>query len=260
MKRGTRPLRGLIATAAIVPFVSAAAFAADLKVMASGGFTAAYNELAPQFELATGNRITTEFGASMGNAPSSIPNRLRRGEPADVVILASTALEELIKSGMVIPESRVDLVRSRIGVAVRAGAAKPDISSVEALKGALLRAGSIAYSDSASGVYVSTELFEKLGIADQVRGKSKRIEGMVGQAIAHGDAEIGVQQISELLPVEGIQYVSPLPAEVQKVTVFSAGIAVASKEPEAARALIRFLTSPSAASAITKSGLEPVGR
>ncbi len=230
-----------------------------IRVFTSGAFTAAYLEIIPEFERATQNKIVTAYGASMGNAPDSIPMRLQRGEPADVVILAATALDELIKQGKVVPGSRVDLVRSSIGMAVRAGAPKPDISSVEALKRTLLQAKSIAYSASASGVYLSTELFPRLGIADQIVSKSKRIESeRVGTVVARGDAEIGFQQISELLPIPGIDYVGPLPPEVQKVTVFSAGVVVGAKEPDAARALIKFLASPAAAPAITKSGLEPV--
>lgn len=258
MKRAVRKLRAPLLLVVAVQFGAASLVAADLKVMTSGGFTAAYRELVPEFERATGNKVLTEYGASMGGSATSIPVRLDRGEPVDVVILASEGLEALIQSGKISPESRVDLVRSQIGIAVRAGAPKPDIGSVPALKRALLQARSIAYSDSASGVYVSSELFEKLGIAGQLRPKSKKIEGMVGLAIARGEAEIGFQQISELLPVAGIQYVGPLPAEVQKLTVFSAGIAVSSKQPEAARSLIRFFQLPGAAGAIRRSGLEPI--
>jgi molybdate transport system substrate-binding protein len=232
---------------------------ADIKVLLSGAFTAAYNELIPQFERTTGNKVISETGlGSVGNSPNSIPGRLQAGQPADVVILSRPGLDGLAKQAKVLPDSRVDLVRSSIGMAVRAGAPKPDISSVDALKRTLLQAKSIAYSSSVSGVYVSTELFQRLGIADKVMGKSKRIEGMVGPAIARGEAEIGFQQISELLPVPGIIYLGPLPPEVQKVTVFSAGIVAGSTELAAAKALIQFLASPSARTAIVKSGLEPV--
>jgi molybdate transport system substrate-binding protein len=173
--------------------------------------------------------------------------------------MAGPALDELIKQGKVVAGSRVDLARSIIGMAVRAGAPKPDISSVDALKRTLLQAKSIAYSASASGTYLSTELFPRLGIADQIKGKSKRIESeRVGDVVARGDAEIGFQQVSELLPIRGIDYVGPLPPEVQQVTVFSAGVAAGAKEPDAGRALIKFLASPVAAPAIRKSGLEPV--
>lgn len=245
--------------AASLLLVAGATLAAEIKVMTSGGFTAAYNELTPQYEQATKDKVATAYGASTGGAPDSIPSRLERGEPADIVILAAPALEELIKQGKVVPGSRVDLVRSTIGMAVRSGAPKPDISTMDALKRTLLDAKSIAYSASASGVYLSTELFQRLGIADQVMPKSKRIVSeRVGTVVARGDAEIGFQQVSELLPIQGIDYVGPLPAEVQKVTIFSAGIAVGAKEPEAARALIKFFTSPAAAPVITKTGLEPI--
>ena len=242
-------------------WLTGAAAADEIKVMTSGGLTAALLELTPAFERATGNKVAISYGASLGGAPDSIPSRLQRGEPADVVILASQALEDLIEQRRVVRASRVDLARSRIGMAVRAGAPKPDISSVDALKRALLQAKSIAYSASASGVYLSTELFQRLGIAAQVAAKSQRIESeRVATVVARGDAEIGFQQISELLPVPGIDYVGPLPPEVQRVTVFSAGVAATAKAPDAARAFIRFLASPAAAPAITKSGMEPVDR
>jgi molybdate transport system substrate-binding protein len=240
-------------------FFAGTSYGVEIKVMTSGGFTEAYNKLTPEFERATQNKVVTAYGASMGGAPDSIPSRLKRGEPVDVVILAAPALDDLIQQGKVVAGSRVDLVRSSIGMVVRAGAPKPDIGTVDALKRALLDAKSIAYSASASGVYISTELFQRLGIADQVKGKSKRIVSeRVGTVVARGEAEIGFQQISELLPIPGVDYVGPLPPEVQKVTVFSAGIAAGAKEPDAARALIKFFTSPAAAPTITKSGLEPV--
>jgi molybdate transport system substrate-binding protein len=249
-----RTIALVVASALCLP---GAARADEIRVMTSGAFTAAYLEVTPDFERATGNTLITSYGASMGDTPDSIPSRLQRGEPADVVILASTALDELITRGKVVAGSRVDLVRSRIGVAVRKGAARPDISSVDALKRALLQAKSIAYSSSASGVYISTELFERLGIADQVKAKSRRVDNdPVGAVVARGDAEIGFQQVSELMPVQGIDYLGPLPAEVQKVTVFSAGVAAGSRNPEAARRLIMFLASALVRRAIERSGLE----
>jgi molybdate transport system substrate-binding protein len=239
-------------------WLASAAAADEIKVMTSGGFTAALIELTPAFERATGHTVVTTYGASLGGAPDSIPNRLRRLEPADVVILASEALDDLVGQGKVVAGSRVDLARSSIGMAVRAGASRPDISSVDALKRTLLQAKSIAYSASASGVYLSTELFQRLGIAAAIAGKSQRIESeRVATVVARGDAEIGFQQISELLPVAGIDYVGPLPPEVQRVTVFSAGVAAGAKTADAARALITFLASAAAAPAITKSGMEP---
>ena len=243
---------------ASVLLLASTAAGGEIRVMASGGFTAPYEAVVPEYERASQSKVVTSYGASMGGAPDSIPMRLERGEPADVVIMASTALDELIKQGKVVAGSRVDLVRSSIGMAVRSGAPRPDISSVEALKRALLEAKSIAYSASASGMYLSTELFPRLGIADQIKAKSQRIESeRVGIVVARGDAEIGFQQISELLPIKGLDYVGPLPPEVQRVTVFSAGVAVGAKDPDAARALIKFLASPDVHSAIRKSGLEP---
>jgi molybdate transport system substrate-binding protein len=231
----------------------------EIKVMTSGGFTEAYNQLTPQFEKDTGHKVTTAYGASQGGAPDSIPSRLARGEPVDIVILAAPSLDALVKDGKVVPGSRVDLVRSTIGMVVRKGAPKPDISTVAALKKTLLEAKSIAYSASASGVYLSTELFPKLGIAEQMKVTARRIESeRVAAVVARGDAEIGFQQVSELLPNKGVDYVGPLPAEVQKVTVFSAGIGAKSQSPEAARQLIRYFRSAGAAPIIAQTGLEPI--
>jgi amidase len=242
--------------AASIQLMSGTASAGEIRVMTSGAFTAAYLELIPQWERTTDNRIVTA-ATSMGVGPDSITNRLKRGEPVDVVIVADADLNEFIRLGRVVAGSRVALARSGIGMAVRAGAPKPDISSVDALKRTLLQAKSIAYSSSVSGIYLSTELFQRLGIVDQLKAKSQRIEReRVGAVVARGEAEIGFQQVSELLPIQGIDYVGPLPADVQRVTVFSAGVAAGSKNLDAARALIRFFASPEAARAIANSGLE----
>jgi molybdate transport system substrate-binding protein len=239
--------------------VTGAVQAAVVTVVSSGGFAVAYRALAPEFERTTGNTLVTSWGPSMENTPDAVPVRIQRGEPIDVVIMVGYALSDLIKGGKVIADSRVDLARSGIGVAVRAGAPKPDISSVDALRRALLEAKSIAYSDSASGVYVSTELFKRMGIADQVAGNSRMIPAEpVGAVVARGEAEIGFQQVSELKPIAGIDPVGPLPPELQKITIFSAGIVVGAREPDAARALIAFLASPAAAAAIKESGMEPM--
>ena len=241
-----------------VVLATASAAADELKVVTSGAFTPALLELLPEFQTQTHHTVSTAFGGSMGSAPDTIPNRLARGEPIDVIILASTALDDLITQGKVVKGTRVDLVRSRIGIAVRAGAPKPDVSTVEAFKRAMLQAKSIAYSSSASGVYLSTELFPRLGIVDAIKDKVRVVaSGPVGESVARGDAEIGFQQISELRTVAGIEIVTELPPEVQRVTIFSAGIPTGARAPEAARALIEFLASPAAASAIRKAGLEP---
>ena len=240
-------------------FLAGTACGEEIRVVTSGAFAEVCRQLVPEFDRATHNITHIEYGSSKGGAPDSIPNRLQRNEPFDVVIMSGPALDELIKEGKVVAGSRVDLVRSSIGMAVRAGAPKPDISSVEAFKRALLHAKSIAYSASVSGTYLSTELFTRLGIADQMKGKSQRIESeRVGAVVARGDTEIGFQQVSELLPIAGIDYVGPLPSAVQKMSVFSAGVVVGAKEPDAARKLIQFLASPAAAPTIKKRGLEPM--
>ena len=244
----------------IVAFMlSGTADAAEVRVMISGGLSAAYKALVPEFERATGNKVLTAYGPSMGTTVNAIPVRLERGEPADVLIMVGYALGDMIKQGKVVADSRVDLVKSPIGIAVKSGAPKPDISSADAVKRALLAAKSVAYSDSASGVYVSTEMFQKLGIADAMKDKARMIPATpVAEIVARGDAEIGFQQISEMLPVAGVDIVGQLPAELQKITVFSAGIASVSKEPEVGKALIKFLGSPAASATIIKSGLEPI--
>ncbi len=227
--------------------------------MSSGGFTAAYRALIPAFERRTDHKLHSAYGASIGDAPDAIPQRLARGEWADVLILAGSALDALIRQGRAVEGSRVDLAESRIGFAVRAGAPKPDMGSVEAVRRALLEANSIAYSASASGVYFSSEMVRRLGVADEVLPKSRRIlSERVGSVVARGDAELGLQQLSELLPIPGIEPLGPLPPELQRVTVFSAGIAAGSQQPDAARDLIRFLASPDAAEAVRATGLDPM--
>lgn len=251
--------RALVLGLAGVVLVAGEAAAAEIRVVSSGGFAAAYRALVPEFERATGHKVVTEWGPSMGDTPQAIPQRLARGEPIDVVIMVGYSLSDLAKQGKVLPDSPVELARSLIAVAVRAGAPKPDIATPDALKRALLAAPSIAYSDSASGVYVSTELFQRLGIAAEVRGKSRMIPAEpVGLVVARGEAALGFQQMSELKPIAGIDIVGKLPPDLQKVTTFSAGIVAASKEPEAAKALIAFLASPAAQGAIVNSGLEPI--
>jgi molybdate transport system substrate-binding protein len=256
----------LISACALLGIVVASARAPqankdEIKVVTSGAFTAAYLELVPEYEHATHSKLVTEFGPSMGTTHNAIPVRLGRGEAIDVVIMAAPALDDLAKQGKIRADSRVDLVQSKIGMAVKAGAPKPDISTLDALKLTLLAAKSIAYSDSASGVYLSTELFPKLGIADQIKSKCRKIEAdPVGGVVASGEVEIGFQQISELRPVKGIDIVGELPPGAQRVIVFAAAIPTTSKHPEAAKALIQWLASPSNYTLIQKTGLELIGR
>jgi len=257
MRRRQRILGAFVAAAAFV-CLAIQARAEEIRVMTSGAFTEPYLQLRTVFERETRQRVVT-VTTTMGVGAESIPSRLQRGEPADVVIVNAAALDELIRGGQVVVGSRVDLARSAIGMAMRAGATKPDISSTESFKRALLQAKSIAYSASVSGEYFSTELLQRLGIADAVLPKSRRIEReRVGAVVARGDAELGLQQISELMPVPGIEVIGPLPQEVQRITVFSAGVASGSRQPEIARAFIAFLSSAAARDTVVRSGLEPV--
>ena len=229
-----------------------------LTVMVSGAFSTALARLAPVFTERSGIDLTTVLGASMGETAEAIPNRLARGERADVVILARGPLMRLVADGWVRPGSDVDLVRSAIALAVRSGVPPPPIGSVDQLRKVLLEAKSVAYSDSASGVYISLELFARLGIAREMAAKAFRVSGRpVGRAIASGEYEIGFQQLSELLPIEGVTIAGLLPAEVQKVTIFSAAIPKSALAVDEARALIAFLKSSRAAPTIRAAGLEP---
>src|SRR6266704_5339778 len=243
--------------------IAGAASAADVHVMISAGFHGAYSELAPNFERASGHHLITTRGPSMGDSPEAIPARLARGETADVVILDGGAADELGRRGLVRADSKVELARSLIGMVVRAGAAKPDISSVEALRTTLLAAKSIAYSDSGSGTYLSTTLFPRLGVVDQIAGKSRKVRGPpsgepVAAVVARGEAEIGFQQVSERIHVPGVTFVGAIPAELQPGFSFAGALTSAVGQPEAASALIRFLASPEAAPAILKAGLTPL--
>jgi molybdate transport system substrate-binding protein len=244
---------GVIAIGAASLVLSQAANAAEIKVLASGAIKEAYLELIPQFEKASEHKVATTWAGTV-----DIKKRMAAGEVFDLVIVASPELEAFIQEGKMVAGSRADLVRSGVGVAVRAGAPKPDIGSGEALKKALLGAKSIGYSTGPSGVYLAS-LFERMGIADAVKPKLKQTQPgvLVGSIIASGEAEIGFQQVSELIHVPGIDFIGPLPADVQKITVFSAGVHSGAKEPEAAKSLVKFLTAPAAAPVFKKHGLEP---
>jgi molybdate transport system substrate-binding protein len=251
-------LRTWVSAVAVTIAIAAPAHADEIRVMNSGGFSAAYRALQPRFEAATGHTLTTAWGPSMGASPEAIPNRLARGEPADVVIMVGYSLAQLIDRGVVQPGSRVDLADSRIGMVVRGGAHRPDITTVEGLKTTLLQARSIGYSDSASGVYIEQELFRKLGIEDQVRAKARKVQKTpVAELVARGELEVGFQQVSELLPIAGVQFIGRIPESLQSVTTFSAGIPTGAQHPEAARMLIRFLASPDARAEVERSGLDP---
>src|SRR5471032_2378143 len=239
----------------LIASLSTVAQAEEIRVMTSGGFTAAYKILGPEFAASTGNTLHTDLGPSMGKAPEAIPNRLARGEKADVVIMVGYALDDLIKQGKVDQASRVELADSRIGLVVREGAAKPAIGTDAELKAVLSQAKSVAYSDSASGVYVEKELFKKLGMP----AKGKMIERIpVASVVAKGEYEVGLQQVAELLPVPGVTYVGKIPEDVQSVTRFAAGIPVNAQHPAQAKALLQYLASPEAQPLVQSTGLDSV--
>jgi molybdate transport system substrate-binding protein len=226
---------------------------AQLNVIMSGGFASAYQEILPEFEKTSGVTVTTVRGRSQGNGPNAIGAQLRRGVPADVVIMSREGLDQLIAGGRIVAGSDVDLARTPLGLSVRAGAPKPDISTVDAFKRLLLRAKIITFPDSTTGIYMTTTLFPRLGVASEIAGKITH-SGVA--AVATGDAEIAIQPVSELLHVAGTDFVGTLPTEIQYVSVFSAAMVAASKEPESGKRLIAFLTSESALRAIEKSGME----
>jgi molybdate transport system substrate-binding protein len=233
----------------------AAAHAAEIKVLSTQAVEGAYRELVLPFEKASGHKVTTTFTGTL-----DAQKRIAAGEAYDLIIMAAPAIDDLIKSGKVAPGSRVDLASSGVGVAVRAGAPKPDIHSTEALKKTLLAAKSIGYSTGPSGVYL-TGLFSRLGIADQIKSKLKQTATgvFVGSMIASREVEIGFQQVSELAHYPGIDYVGPLPADIQNVTVFSSGTQIGAKSVDAARAWTTFLTSPPAAAVFRSKSMEPAG-
>jgi len=236
---------------------SPAASFAQVKVIISGGFSAAYNKLLPEFEKSSGVTVTTTTGGSQGNGPNTIGNQLRRGVTADVVIMNRAGLNDLIAEHRIVVGTDRDLAQTYLGLAVRTGAPKPDIHSVDAFKQTLLHARSVALDSSTTGIYITTRLFPQLGIADEM---SKKTTTSGAGSVATGAAEISVQPISEQLPVKGIEIVGKIPDEVQYAAVFSVALVAGSNQLDAARRLIAFLTSDQAADAIRSSGMEPSAR
>nr|WP_314539554.1 substrate-binding domain-containing protein [uncultured Massilia sp.] len=248
-----------IATLTTLAFSAAAAHATDLRVVSSGGFAQAYKDLSGPYEQSNGDHLVSEWGPSMGATKNAIPARLARGEPIDVVIMVGDALDKLMAEGKLEPGSKVVLATSPIACAVRHGAPKPDIHTVDGLRKAFLQAQHVAYSDSASGEYIKRELMDKLGIRQQMEGKAAQIPATpVGEIVAHGDADFGCQQRSELQPVKGIDIVGLLPQEVQMKSEFSGAVVRGSRHRDEAQALLRFLAAPANARAIEATGLDPV--
>ena len=246
-------MKTVISIAAAAVLLSSAAGAAEIKVLSTQATEEAYKELAPQFEKASGHKVTTVFTGTLDAL-----KRLSNGETYDLLIMARQQIDELSQSGKVIAGSRTDVAKSGVGVAVGKGKPKPDISTVDALKKTLLAAKSVGYSTGPSGVYVVT-MFQKMGIADEIKSKLKQTPTgvFVGSIIASGEAEIGFQQVSELSFFPGVDYVGPIPAEVQLITVFSAGIPAGTKQADAAKALVSFITAPAAAAIFKKHALDP---
>jgi molybdate transport system substrate-binding protein len=229
---------------------------AQVKVIMSGGFSAAYRSALPEFERTTGIAVTTGSGASQGSGPETIGAQLRRGVPADVVIMSREGLNDLIAGGGIVAGTDVDLAQTPLGVAVRAGAHKPDISTVDAFRLTLLNAKSIVVPGSTTGIYLTTTLFPRFGVdskAVKVTARGAESASMV----AAGDAELVVQPVSELLHMSGIDFVGPIPSEVQYISVFSAAVVTGSKEVDASKRLISFLASEKASGAIKQAGMEP---
>jgi len=244
---------------AFVLLVAATSYAADVRVVSSGGFAEAYKELAPEFEKQSGNTLISAWGPSMGTTKNAIPVRLERGEEIDVVIMVGRSLDDLMAQGKLIPGSKVVLANSPIACAVKQGAPRPDISTLAKFKAVLLKAKTMAYSDSASGEYIKNELMDKLGIKDQMAGKARQIPATpVGEIVAQGEAELGCQQRSELKAVKGIDIIGLIPQEVQLITPFSGAIVAGTKVPNESKALLTFLSSPQNAHVIEETGLEPI--
>ena len=247
-RRATRDMA--LALALLAPTAWSGAEAAEIKVLSTVGMQPATTELFAQFERETGHKIAVTYGLA-----AVLKTRFLEGAPADVLILTGPIVEDLAKQSKVVPASKVDVARSGVGIGVKAGTPRPDISTPEALKSAVLAAKSVGFSkEGASGVAFARVL-ERLGIAEQVRAKYKDTGTKAGEMLVSGDIELGAAQVPELMAVPGVDVVGPLPAELQTVTVFSVGLATEAKEADAAKALIQFLAGPAAAPVYKAKGL-----
>jgi molybdate transport system substrate-binding protein len=231
----------------------------ELKVIISGGFSGPYEQLVPQFERTTRIKVVTGSGSSQGTGPQTIAAQLGRGVPADVVILSREGLTELIAARWIAAGTDVDLARTPIGVAVRAGAPKPDVRSVEDFKQVVLKARTVAVPSSTSGIFLIEEIFPRLGIAGRVNVKATPRGSGAAAMVATGEADIGLLPVSEIVHAEGVELAGVIADEIQLNQIFAAAIVAASKETEAAKRLIAFLTSAPAAQTIRRGGMEPLG-
>jgi molybdate transport system substrate-binding protein len=234
----------------------AQAAASEIKVLTAGAYRQVVDALVPDFEKQTGNKVTVDNGTT-----GELTKRIDGGEAFDVLVITPAVVDQMIASGKLSPGSRVMLARVGVGVVVKEGAAKPDISTVEAFKKALLDAKSVAYIDPASGgssgIYVD-KLLVTLGIADQIKPKAKLKQGgHVADLIASGEAELGIHQISEIVPVKGVTLVGPLPKEIQSTTTYAAGLSASAKDKDAATELIKYLSGPDAAAVLKSKGMDP---
>ena len=240
---------------------SSAALAAEINVMISGGLTPVLEAVKGRFETESGHKLRVVRGGSLGGSPNAIPERLERGEPADVLVMVGDGFDALAKRGHTVQASRVDIAKSSIAMGVKVGNPKPDISTVEALKATLLAAKAVAISRSASGVYMETVLYPRLGIADEMRPKTlKATDELVGHILMRDEAPIGFQQLSEIRSVPGVEPAGFLPGDTQKITMFSAGMATKAVQREAGKSLIDYLASGKVREAIVAAGLEPLDR
>lgn len=230
-----------------------------LKVITSGAFAAALVKLLPAFIEESGCAVELSFGSSLGAARDSIPTRLAQGEEFDVFFLAASALEAYAAQGHILAGSGIDLVESHIGAAVRIDDEAPEIGTVEAFRQTLLEVKSVAHAASASGIYLSTVVFPALGIAEQMKRTARTIYSeRVGSVVARGEADLGFQQISEILPIEGVKIIGRLPEEFRRPFIFSAGIGAKSGKQSQARDLLRFVASETASPIIRETGLDPL--
>ena len=251
----SRRIAGTVVAVLALAVFPPAAFA-QITVMTSGGFAAPLKAELPDFEKSSGISVTVILGKSQGAGPDTIAAQLGRGLVADVVILSREGLNDLIANNKIAAHSDTDLAKTPIGMAVRADAPKPDISTVEAFKHTLLQARSITYPSSTTGIYMATKLFPQLGIAKEMAAKSSNA-GVA--AVVKGDAELAIQPVSEVLNVPGTDFVGVIPEQIQYISVFSAALTANSHMSDQAKELISFLASPKAADAIRASGMEPVG-
>ena len=249
MKRWPMAVVGLVG---MLGLLAGPVQAAEITVLGGMGVVSGLHDLAPAFEKMTGHKVIVRFVQT-----ADINQKINSGAPADIAALQPQQVDAFIKDGKMVAGTKTNFVQAGVGVAVKTGARRPDISTVEAFKTAMLKAKSIGYSRGGSGL-ISAQVMEKLGIADQLKAKTKFIDGIpVAEVVAKGEVEIGLQQINVILPVKGADYIGPLPKELQETVKFSAGVLTTSKQPEVAKAFLRFIASAEAAPLLRKSGMEP---